>query len=164
MSVEQEYRRRVEARATMDVEPAAAWAYLRDLSIAHRYVPGIVRTEITTGQREGVGTSRIVYDARGSGLRETVIEWNEGQGFLLRLGEEGERPPFPLERALFRYHIEPAEAGRTRIVLRLCFELRGGALGRWLEPLLLPVMRRRNQAVADAMKAEYERMAASASR
>ena len=37
-----------------------AWEILRDLGIAHRYVPGLVRTEIRSAQTQGVGATRRV--------------------------------------------------------------------------------------------------------
>jgi hypothetical protein len=58
---------------------------LRDLSVAHRCVPGLVRTQIRTVQTAGVGASRRVYRKGDRSLDETVIEWEDGHGFLLRL-------------------------------------------------------------------------------
>ncbi|MBM3594894.1 MAG: hypothetical protein FJX31_03660, partial [Alphaproteobacteria bacterium] len=61
------------------------WEKLRDLSLAHNYVPGVTAVRIDTTQREGVGTSRTVTIKNGSQLQETVEEWTDGHGFLIRL-------------------------------------------------------------------------------
>ena len=51
----------VNADTIIDIPVSKAWEKLRDLSLAHNYVPGIVKTELVSEQREGVGASRYVY-------------------------------------------------------------------------------------------------------
>ena len=121
----------------MDMPRSAAWQRLRDLTVAHHYVPGLTGTEITTSQKEGVGASRRVHQSGGRWLDETVTSWTEGHGFEIRLhrGVEGMGPPF--REASFRYWLEDAEGGRTRIVLGLSYDLRWGWLGALLERLAM---------------------------
>ena len=80
----------------IEMPRAAAWSRLRDLTLAHNYVPGLVKTEVTTALREGVGASRRVYQTQARWIDETVTEWADGQGFLIRLhrGDQGAPPPF----------------------------------------------------------------------
>ena len=75
------------------------WTALSNLSQAHLYVPGITRTEITSDAARGIGTSRRVYDADGTYLNETVSEWTEGDGFVLRLHNDGGKAPAPFTAA-----------------------------------------------------------------
>ncbi len=70
---------------------------------------------------------------RAGGLHETVIEWNDGEGFLLRL-HRGEKPPRPMKEATFRYAIEP-DGVATRIVLSMSYAFGMGRLGPLLENL-----------------------------
>ena len=86
------------ARVVINMPREQAWSLLRDLSLAHNYVPGITRTEITTEKAEGPGASRRVFQSSGKGMDETIVEWNEGHGFLIRLhrGEKGAPPPLPM--------------------------------------------------------------------
>jgi len=87
----------------MKISREKAWDILQDLSVPHLYVPGLVKTEITTEKIQGVGASRKVYQTETKGLDETVEEWNEGHGFLIRLhqGDRGAPPPF--SKGHFRY-------------------------------------------------------------
>ena len=46
--------REVSAEVIIDLPLDDAWEKLRDISLAHNYVPGIVKTEIVSDQAEGV--------------------------------------------------------------------------------------------------------------
>lgn len=145
------------ARAQLALPPSAVWRRLADLSLAHRYVPGILRTEITTAATEGVGASRRVYTSAIRYINETVTDWREGRGFTLRLHRDGGGAPAPFREAGFRYELEGLDAENTRITLRLDFTMRGGALGHWLaRGLLAGAFQRRLDAIAASMKRFYE--------
>ena len=90
--------RKVSSQIALEMPREQAWEKLRDLSLAHNYVPGIVRTAIVSEQAEGVGASRYVYRNAKSYIQETVEEWSEGDGFLIRL-HRGDKPAPPF-RAL----------------------------------------------------------------
>lgn len=142
----------------VDLPADAAWERLRDLSQAHRYVPGLTRTDMTTEQKEGVGASRRVY-GRQSGMKvemdETVTTWNEGSGFRIRL-HKGARSAPPFKDAWFDYAIAAEGAGQTRLTCTLGFVLPGGFVGRLLAPLLKPIITGNVRAVALGLKHFYE--------
>ncbi len=134
-----------------------AWAKLRDLTAADRYVPGLSRVEITTDATEGLGASRRVYQGDDDGFDETVVEWTDGAGFLIRLHDGENGPNFPLANAFFRYHIEPANSGSaTRATLSLSYAIRGGWFGRAMHPLIGGAIRSRIRTITANMKAYYE--------
>jgi len=136
-----------------------AWEILRDLSVAHRYVPGLVRTEIRTAQTAGVGASRRVFRKGERGLDETVIEWEDGHGFLLRLSEPDGAAPAPFARATFRYWLDdmPGQPERSRMTITLDYEPRWGAVGRLLDRLVLArQVVKMQEELARRIKAYYE--------
>ena len=137
---------------------AQAWEKLKDLSLAHNYVPGLVKTEITTAQLSGVGASRKVYQTQTRGIDETVTEWVDGSGFLIRLhrGEKGAPPPF--KEAWFRYWLEEGEQpGTTLLSTSLIYNISMGGFGRWLEKTFLgKVFKTVIRDVAISMKQFYE--------
>jgi len=146
----------VHSTVRIEMPRQKAWEILRDLTKAHSYVPGIVDTVITTEQVEGVGTSRIVYQSKTRGLNETVVEWNDGYGFLIRLhrGEKGAPPPF--KEAYFRYAIAD-DGDATSLTTSLIYTLGMGWFGKLLETLLLKRIFERTIAdVALSMKHFYE--------
>ncbi|WP_372749211.1 SRPBCC family protein [Litorivivens sp.] len=145
------------ARVVMKVPRDQAWKRLRDLGQAHNYVPGIIKTEITTAKKEGVGASRKVYQSETRALDETVVEWDEGHGFLIKLhrGEHGSQPPF--KEAYFRYQLDDAGNNQTALTTSLLFTMRWGRLGDFLHRRVLAnVFRSVIRDVALSMKAYYE--------
>ena len=119
----------------IDVPKDKAWDRLRDLSLAHYYVPGIVRTEITTDQKQGVGASRKVFQAKGGYLDETVTEWDEGSGFRIRLHKGPKDTPF--KNAYFRYQLDSTADNKTRFTATMGYTPPLGAIGSVIDTLLL---------------------------
>ncbi|MEM8499301.1 MAG: SRPBCC family protein [Pseudomonadota bacterium] len=114
------------------VEQAAdvVWAKLSDLSVAHLYVPGLTGTKVTTENAQGVGASRQVFSKRPP-MDETVIEWKEGAGMLLRL-HHGEKDNWgPFKQVFYRYGMR-ADGDGTILQNSMSFELKGGKLGQVL--------------------------------
>lgn len=111
-----------------------AWEKLRDLSAAIHYVPGLTSAEITTGQREGVGTSRRVCQGKRA-LNETITEWHDGQGFTLRLHRGEKNGPIPpLTAAWYDYGLVERD-GKLFLSNRMRYEVGLGFLGQWLDKL-----------------------------
>ena len=143
---------RVAVQFVADLPPARAWSLLQDLSLPHNYVPGITRTEIMSGSTRGVGAHRRVYGKRGDFLEETVIDWREGEGFVIRL-HRGYKPMAPFVRAEFCYSLRPCNGDRTLVELAIVFQMPGGALGDKLGAWFIrPAMAKRLVQVAAGMK------------
>ena len=139
------------------LSPSRVWSKLQDLSLAHHYVPGVEAVEILTPQQEGMGASRRIFQENGQTLDETVVEWEEGRGFVIRLHVGDEGPPPPFDEAKFRYWIESGDDSETRISLTIAYAPMGGLLGEWLDVGLLNAeMNRRMQALAASMRSYYE--------
>ena len=147
---------RASVEVTAALPKADAWTLLSDFSLANNYVPGITRTEIVSAEQRGVGAHRRVYDSEGDFLEETIIEWRDGAGFVIRL-HDGETPMAPFERAEFVYALTGADAATTRIELALIFEMPWGWLGDAVaEWIILPLMEDNLVQVAAGMKVFYE--------
>ena len=147
---------RVAVQFVADIPPAPAWSLLQDLSLPHNYVPGITRTEIMSGSTRGVGAHRRVYGQRGDFLEETVIEWREGEGFVIRL-HRGDKPMAPFTRAEFCYSLRPCDGDQTLVELAIVFQMPGGTLGEKLGAWFIrPAMEKRLVQVAAGMKHFYE--------
>ena len=146
-----------QSEVIVDLPRSQAWARLKDLSLAHCYVPGITRTEITSAASEGVGPTRRVYSSDSSYIIETVTQWREGSGLDLALtGDDGSAPP-PFARAAFSYQLQDAGGESTRASTRLSFTMRAGYLGEWAaKGLLAGEFQDRTDAVATALKRFYE--------
>ena len=126
----------VSTQVVIDLPITQAWQKLRDISLAHHYVPGIVKTEIVSERAEGVGASRYVYRNAKSYIQETVEEWQDGQGFLIRL-HKGDKSAPPFKNGWFRYQLQEQGQQQTLLTTSLKYELPWGPAGRWLAKKLV---------------------------
>ena len=147
--------RTVSAEATIDMPRSQAWEKLSDISLAHNYVPGIIKTVIVSDRKNGEGASRYVYRNGRSYIQETVVAWDEGHGFLLRL-HRGEEPAPPFRAASFRYQLADMGQHSTLFTASFEFELPWGKLGRWLEKRMEKIVQATIAVVATAFKLYYE--------
>lgn len=143
------------ATTVIEVPREEAWKKLQDISLAHHYVPGIVRTEIVSDTTQGTGASRYVYRSASSYIQETVEEWDEGYGFTIRL-HRGDKPAPPFKQAWFSYRLEEASPKTTRFTATLRYELPGGRLGHWLGKKMQPFVTKTIADVGTSMKLYYE--------
>lgn len=145
----------VTAVVLIDVPLTEAWKKLRDISLAHNYVPGIVKTKIVSETTEGVGASRYVYRNEKSYIQETVEEWREGKGFLIHL-HKGDKPTPPFRDAWFRYDLADNGSGQTQFTASLIYEMPWGRVGDWLGARIAKFVQGTIADVAIAMKLYYE--------
>lgn len=148
---------KADAEVIVNLPRAEVWQRLRDLSIAHKYVPGLRDCRLTTEKKEGVGASRRVYATSGMELDETVTEWNEGKGFVIKL-HDGAKPPPPIfTEARFHYILEDAPGGQTVFRPTMTYTIKWGVLGAVLDKLLLNMIIRSNmKKVGLGLKQFYE--------
>jgi hypothetical protein len=136
----------------LDLTHVDAWARLRDLSLAPHYVPGLTGCQFHPGAREGLGASRRVFRKGGQWLDESVVQWQDGVGFVLMLHKASNGAPFPFREASFSYTLQP-EGDATRITLQMSYSLRGGWLvEKFLAKAFINVVRQ----IAENLKAYYE--------
>lgn len=126
----------ISSRIPLALSRTDAWQKLQDISLPHNYVPGIIKTEIKTDQKTGVGASRLVFQNETKSLDETVLEWNEGWGFVIRVhqGDKGAPPPF--KELNFEYGLEE-EGGQVYLHNRMSYTPAWGFLGALLDKLVL---------------------------
>lgn len=140
----------------VNVPREKAWEYLRDLNKAHYYVAGLTNTRIDTPQTTGVGTSRTVFHKSMQPLEETVIEWNEGYGFVLNLHRNG-KAMAPFQKAEFVYAIEDAGPNQIRFKPQLRYIVNDSFFAKLLERFVMRAMLQKNvTGVAQSLKQYYE--------
>lgn len=142
--------------ATANIPADQAWLKLKDLSLAHHYVPNITKCVITTSQKEGVGASRRVSGPQQA-LDETVTEWNEGRGFVIRL-HNGAKHAKPFGEASFTYRIDKINEQSCKLTCTMTYEMGMGFFGSVLHSLFIGNLIRNNiRDVALSMAYFYEK-------
>ncbi len=146
--------REVTYQVTIDLPRERCWEIMQDITVPHHYVPGLIRTEFHTEQKQGVGASRRVFK-KMMAMDETVTEWTEGQGFRLRLHKDAKDKPFP--KSYFIYHLADAVEGKTLFTATMGYSFPLGALGEIIDRFLIaPIVRGEIRDVALAVKHYYE--------
>lgn len=139
----------------IDLPITQVWDQLQDFSVAHNYVPDITKTTIVSALKKGVGAHRHVYDSSGDRIDETIIEWYEGRGFLLRI-HDGDEALSPFTMSQFLYQLQ-AEGDGTRVVLTLSYQMPWGFVGEKLNDWVISDIALGNVAkTAAGMKYFYE--------
>ncbi len=147
---------KVTVEVPVNIAPGKVWSIMSDFSIAHKYVPGIVKTEVLEGPATGIDAHRLVFDKSGKSIDETVIKWVEGAGFNIRL-HQGNRALIPFKYAQFNYHMMKIDDKSTLVQLAMIFETPWGLFGRMLNMLVFrPVIKKRLIGVAAGLKSFYE--------
>lgn len=123
------------ASVCIDAPVAQVWAVLSDLEAIPHWVPAIKHAHCPA-QRRGVGASRVC-ELKQATILETIVEWEEGRSFRYC----GEGAPM-MKSATNLWTVEAHGAVQTLVSSTAEAELKGGVLGRLLEPLAAVVFRR----------------------
>lgn len=138
----------------IDLPRERCWQIMQDITVPHKYVPGLLRTEFHTTQKHGVGASRRVFK-KMMAMDETVTEWNEGYGLRLRLHDGAKDKPFP--QSYFVYQLADAPNGKTYFTAVMGYQFPFGAVGEFINKLLIkPIVQGEIRDVALAVKHYYE--------
>ncbi len=79
----------VSADIKIDAPKLDVWRVLADLEKVQDYDPWVVKSFYLSEAREGVGASRQCDLPGGNYVRERVISWREGDGYVLEIDEDG---------------------------------------------------------------------------
>lgn len=146
----------VSAESILAMPRLHAWAKLTDLTLAKEYVPGVTDIQITTPECHGVGASRKVFCKGRPPLDETIVDWEEGHGFTVRL-HQGDKPSPPFKSARFIYRLDDAPQGQTRVTTSMIYELPSGVRWRLLDALIMRRATKRTvQTISRNLKRVYE--------
>lgn len=139
----------------------AVWEVISDLAHGDNYVSDLQSISLQPGIATGVGATRRVLASDGRELDETVTQWQEGEGFTLRL-HNGERAPFPFDQASFEYRLDAMSAEATAVHLSLVYRPRYGVLGQFLNDLVLAsAVEKQVMGVASGLKRYCDEQASS---
>ena len=145
----------VQIKTNCNSDANNAWNKLQNFSIPHKYIPFLQNTMILNNKSNGIGTSRRVF-TKYSYTDETIIEWDEGSGYTIKLHRNNQEP-FPFTSATFTYKIIPIDKHSCELIGTFKYNLPFGIIGRIVNQLLLSIIIRYNiRRVIMGMKSYYE--------
>ncbi|MET4692728.1 SRPBCC family protein [Endozoicomonas lisbonensis] len=150
-------RIRLQSQSLIHQPVTEVWEQLSDLSQVQNYVPFVSGSNINTDQKKGEGVQRTVWLKKRRTVQEEVIEWDDGQGYVLRLNDASFFLPFHDMET--RYHIDPDdELGlQSDLTITLTVRPRFGLLGRWfMTPWITTRLQRQLDELADGIKYHFE--------
>lgn len=148
--------KRLTAEHTIEINLAIdeCWQKMQDFSIAHHYVPGLIDSKVLTKQTNGVGASRRVFK-KMMALDETIIDWQEGKGFTIRLHDGDKDKPLP--QSTFSYALEAKDKATTHFTGSMSYGFPLGSFGVFISRyLVLPFVQKEISDVVFAVKHFYE--------
>lgn len=122
----------LESSVRIDAPPAEVWSVLASLDALHRYDPGILRSEIVSPEKEGLGSARRCDLAPGGWFKERVTEWRPHLALSFELYE----CTLPVRSLKHSYTLVP-DGGGTIVKQRMEYLLKFGPLGRLLDAVVV---------------------------
>jgi carbon monoxide dehydrogenase subunit G len=130
----------------VDAPVEATWAALSQLDTIHHWGASIRRSACVTERTRGVDAVRVCELAGNLRVTETMVAWEEGRS----LTYDGAGIPL-VTRARNRWTVEP-RGDQTLVTSYAEVQLRGGPVGRLLEPLIRLVSKRMGRSSLAAFK------------
>ncbi len=127
---------KISASVCIDAPAAIVWERLANLEDIQLWSEPVLHAECDADAAYGVGAQRTCKLQGGLTIRERWLEWEEGRSFTY----EGFGIPM-IKRATNKWSVVP-QGDVSLLTTEAEVELRGGVLGRLLEPIMGPVMER----------------------
>lgn len=124
------------ASACIAAPSHVVWKHLAKLEDIQLWSEAVLRASCPNNLAHGVGAERTCQLVGNRVIHERWVAWDEGRSFQY----EGFGIPL-MRRATNRWSVIP-NGDQSLLISEAELELKGGVLGRLLEPLLAPVMQR----------------------
>jgi carbon monoxide dehydrogenase subunit G len=137
---------KVSGSVCVDAPASQVWAALSELESIHLWSESIRRSYCVGERTRGVDAVRVCELGGNVTVKETFVAWEEGTSFTYT----GEGIPL-MKRASNRWSVE--ERGAQSLVTSSAeLEVRGGVVGRLLEPVLLVISKQMGRKSLAALK------------
>lgn len=111
------------------------WEIVSDLGSIYKFNPGVSKSYYTTDKTEGIGAARICELQPAGKIIETVTNWIEGSGFLLRIDPLEKAPPVKNFSGFFE--LEKLNNHETQVSVTINYEMKLGVIGHLLNNLII---------------------------
>ncbi len=105
----------------IDAPKPDVWRVLADLERLQDYDPFVVKSFFLSAVREGVGATRQCDVPDGTHVQERVVSWQEGDGYVLEVLEDG--TDYPMLDQQVEFALEETD-GATRVDMTYRYALK----------------------------------------
>ena len=151
--------RTLENRIQINASHAVVWGILGDFSGVATWAPPLRNSAPVGDVEAGAGAYRVMRHFWGFRLEETVVEWDEGNGFRFDVV----KVPFPLRDVRESWHLADGE-GQVQVTTRVEYDMYLGPLGAALDAAFVSrLVRREMKAGRHGLQRSAETVMAKAS-
>ena len=137
---------RLQGSVCVEASVEAVWAVLSDIENVPLWVEPIVEAYCSSDTKRGIGTERTCKLKGNMTIKEKWIHWEEGKSFAY-IGYG-----LPLMKSAKNTWTLKNENGKTLLTSEAEIEFKGGVLGKFLELIFGPPMRRMGSPTLAAFK------------
>lgn len=149
---------RIEQSVTIEATQTDVWNALADLRNMRHYMPGLETVELLGEASGGVGASRYCVFEDGVELEERIVEWNEGDGYVLETAK-AVKVPMKTNRVSFRL---AEDDGVTTVTQSMEYAMKGGLVAPLIEKAVSGRMRSATANALNGLKGYVESSQAEA--
>ncbi len=120
----------------IDAPKEHVWDILADLGGIKNFHPGLTDSYYHPGAKRGVGASRHCDLKPFGSLEETVVRWEEGESYTLRIHDGKKVPPFSRAEGTLAVRANGGGSG-TVATMTLEYSLKFGPLGRLMNAIMV---------------------------
>ena len=122
-------------QVTIDAAQELVWQIVSNLGDIYKFHPGVSKSYYTSKIEVGMGAARICELQPTGRIRETVVQWNEGSGFLLHIDPIEKAPP--VDNFSGNFELEQVDANKTSVSLTIQYDMKLGLIGELLNKLVI---------------------------
>jgi hypothetical protein len=144
--------RRLEERIEIETQPEEVWRVLGSFGDVACWAPYVIHSR-SAAEDSGVGSRRTLRHAWGFQLKESVVEWNEGEGYSFVVAGA----PFPMRDITESWAVAPSPNSAT-VITTVEYRMHLGVLGSLADRILVQwLVRREMRAGLKGLKRFVER-------
>ena len=132
------------------------WSTLSNYGDIYKFNPGVKKSYITSDKNQGIGATRICELLPVGKVSETIKEWDENHGFLLKVAPLEKLPP--IEKFTTHFKIEKLSVNTSRVSVTVNYSMKLGVTGKILNKILIqPKLEGSIEDLLSGLKAHIEK-------
>lgn len=111
------------------------WDTLANLGDIYRFNPNLTHSYYASATKEGIGASRICELKPSGKISETVVDWQPGHGFTLKIDPIEKAPP--VKDFTGKFELQELSRYWTKVSVTIAYQTKLGVLGVLLDKIML---------------------------
>lgn len=127
------------------------WPVLKDFNHVYTWAPGVGASHGLNNKQHEVGAGRYCKLEGFGEIKEYILEWNEGRGFVFDVTPLG-----PLHNAISRWNLTAISQYQCKLEVSFNYDIRFGVLGKMMHAMMM--RKKLETSLPDTLKALKKRV------